>query len=128
MAVLSWDLGQCTEPVSRPSACSSAKYVTPASTTGSRDREGGPGTRSEPSLRLVLPVSPKLPGPAGEAEAGSASGSGQLDGLQLLSEAESRGPVTHQTGWLDDKASRALGEPGSDAAVAAAHLTPPGTG
>lgn len=84
MAVLSWDLGQCTEPVSRPSTCPSAKYVTPASTTGSRDREGGPRTRSEPSLRLVLPVSPRLPGPAGEAEAGSALGSGQLDGLQLL--------------------------------------------
>lgn len=51
-----------------------------------------------------------------------------LMGSSSSSEAESRGPITHQTRWLDDKASRALGEPGSDAAVAAAHLTPPGTG
>lgn len=49
---------------------------------------------------------------------------GSLMGSSSSSEAESRGPVTHQTGRLDDKASRALGEPGRDTAVAAAHFTP----
>lgn len=105
--------------------CSSAKQVTPASTTGSQGSAGGSGTCSEPSFRPVLPLRGCLGQQARQRlvpprEAGSSMGSSSS------SETEIRGPVTHQTGWLDDKAlSWALGEPGSDAAMAAAHLTPP---